>query len=353
MAINNPLPRDTRSRLADWVEVLSLVSSRGVATQADYLKLHDFLEADSHFIEVDDETGDMLETEILGEELSELSGDVLDELEYRANVLSDYYPFEVDKRDRGWRVRIAHEICDPQMSIAQSFYLFCLLICAVRDGRIECVDALKHQMSRLFQKISAEAAAELLGGEVVSFGWPRPEGTAFQPALHCVSRQLGLGDPLDKVPLWSNGQEKDAGIDVIAWREFADKRPGKLVLLGQVASGLNWTEKTVKADTPRFLSWFSRRPTEHFIPAIFIPFPQHHDCTGRDGHSFEDVANDEAWLREQEFGLVIDRMRIVGAAAKRFDVYREAGEEPVLTTVNDWIKEMLVAAKVEIDAAHP
>ena len=143
----------------------------------------------------------------------------------------------------------------------------------------------------------------------------------------------------------NNGKEKDAGIDVIAWRDFADARPGKIILFGQVASGKNWTAKSVKSDTPRFLSWFSVRPTEHFIPAIFIPFPQHHDCTGRAAAAFEAVAHDEAWQREQEFGLVIDRLRIVGAAAKRLVGQRDDSGYETLTAVGGWIDRALTVAR--------
>lgn len=67
---------------------------------------------------------------------------------------------------------------------------------------------------------------------------------------------------------------------------------------------------------PRFLRWFSKRPTEHYISAIFIPFPQHHDCADGRGVAFDNVAADEAWALEQQLGLVIDRMRIVGAASR-------------------------------------
>lgn len=132
---------------------------------------------------------------------------------------------------------------------------------------------------------------------------------------------------------------------MIAWRDFADTRPGKLVLFGQVASGNNWTAKSVKNDTPHFLSWFSEHPTKHYIPAIFIPFPQHHACTGRDNAAFETVAHAEAWLREQEFGLVIDRLRIVAAAAQRLAAVGDSPENRTLAAVNGWITDALGIAR--------
>ncbi len=190
-----------------------------------------------------------------------------------------------------------------------------------------------------FQDIAAEAAAELLGGESISFGWPRPDGATFLPALRNASARLGMGAPLTEAPLWSSGREKDAGVDIIAWRGFADGRPGKLVLFGQVATGRNWPKKSVKADMPRFLRWFSERPTEHYVPAIFIPFPQHHDCAGVRGVAFDSVAADMAWTLEQNLGLVIDRMRIVDAAAPRLAA---RGRSYIFGKLYVWIQLVLI-----------
>ena len=74
--------------------------------------------------------------------------------------------------------------------------------------------------------------------------------------------------------------------------------------------------KNVKIETSNFLNSFSQRPAEHFIPAIFIPFPQHHDCADRGDQRFETIAAAEAWFREQKFGIVIDRLRIVDRPRK-------------------------------------
>ena len=283
-----------------------------------------------------------METEILEGARQEFTDDVLEELEYRANVLDTRYPFRIEARGPDWRVLQAQGTGNAKIQAARSAYLFCLLASALRDHRIQGDDI---ALSRVFQALATEAAAGMIGGESISFGWPRPNGSKFLPALRHASARLRLGTPLPTVPIWSNGQQKDAGIDVIAWRDFADRRPGKPVLFGQVASGHNWTGKSVKNDISTFLSWFSERPTEHFVPAIFIPFPQHHDCAGRDGKEFETVAAAEAWLRERTFGLVIDRLRIVDTAAKRLVLLQKAGGENPLGMMGDWIENTLTMAR--------
>ena len=349
MPIRSPLPTDTRSKLSDWIEVNCLTSQRRTASRAELLGLFDLLsDTEAHELERDAVTGESLESEILEDQRASLADDVLDELQYRAETLQGAYPFLVQIRRQQWRLlRKETDNIPEEEHIAQECYVFCLLTSAIRDHSIQGAGSppLTRAMAIHFQAIAAEAAADVVGGESISFGFPRPAGDGFRPALNTVSQRMSLGRPLDAIPLWSNGAEKDAGIDVIAWREFCDFRPGKLVLLGQVASGHNWTAKSVKSDTPRFLSWFSERPMEHFIPAIFIPFPQHHFCLGRGDAAFETVARAQAWLREQEFGLVVDRLRIVGAAARQM-LRRPAEELPeMMDGVSGWIVDTLGVAR--------
>ena len=350
MPINSPLPTDTRSKLADWIEIAALGLPRRTATRADLLGLFDLLDdADEHTLETDEVTGEKLETEILEDDRALFVDNVLDELEFRLGALADHYPFEIQVRGQQWSITLKSAVVSNEDAAARDCYIFCLLTSAIRDQFLSGtnLDPLKQAIAFQFQAISTEAAADVVGGEAISFGWPRPCGTAFQPMLFEVSKKLRLGKPLDAVPLWSKNREKDAGVDVIAWREFVDSRPGKLVLLGQVASGNNWTEKTVTSDIPGFMSWFSEIPTHHYIPAIFIPFPQHHDCQGRDNASFDDVAHAEAWQREREFGLVVDRLRIVGAAARNL-LKTDAHRRTVLEGLNAWITQALHIARMAV-----
>ena len=285
------------------------------------LALYAAIQDSEHDLHHDEANGELLESEILEEGRGLFTQQVLEEIEYRIAVLGSDYPFELDSYGSQWRILPTPRCAAGKQVAAHCCYLFCLLASALRDNCVHGARGahLKGRMERLFQDVAVDAAAAIMNGNAVSFGWPRPEGTGFRPALADACQQLGLGEPLQDSPAWSRGQEKDAGIDVIAWREFRDRRPGKLVLLGQVASGRNWPSKSVKNDTDRFFAWFSKSPTEHFIPSIFIPFPQYHECRPHDETPFADVAEAEAWLRERSFGLVVDRLRIVEVVAARLD----------------------------------
>ena len=346
MAINPPVPKDTRSRLADWLEVEALVRKRGVAARGDVLRLYDFMSDDGHDLETDEVTGEILESEILENDRSECADEVLAEIEHRAKVLGADYPFQLSFERFQWSIRPASQVDDNRMMAARACYLFCLLTSAIRDDRIggAAIASLRRSMERYFQAVATDAAAGIIYGEAISFGSPRPGGTGFHPALKDASARMRLGRPLQRVPLWSSGKEKDAGIDVIAWQDWRDGRPSKVVMLGQVASGNNWTDKSVKNDTHRFFEWFSERPTEHFIPSIFIPFPLHHNCEPREGASFEEVAFATASHLERGFGLVVDRLRIVEAAATRLATVDSGIETSTLTLLNGWMDDALTLA---------
>ena len=318
MPIEPPLPSDTRSWLADWLEVASLIHARG-AGSADLAGLFALLQDSGHDLQLDEVTGEQLESEILEEERALFAEQVLAEIEYRAAVLGGDYPFVLESIGSQWRiVRLAGAVA-AQLGAARCCYVFCLLASALRDDCLHGARGaeLKRLMERLFQAVAVDAAAAIMHGEVISFGWPRPAGDGFRAALAALCGRLRLGVPVQDQPVWSKGQEKDAGIDVIAWREFRDRRAGKLVMLGQVASGRDWMRKSVINDTPRFFAWFSQLPMEHFIPSIFIPFPQHHECSPRTSVPFDEAAEGEAWLLERQLGLVVDRLRVVEVAASR------------------------------------
>lgn len=349
MPINSPLPNDTRSKLADWVEVSCLSSPRRSASRGNLLGILDLLgEEERGTLDFDNTTGDALEEEILENGRTAFADAVLDELQFRADTLGGNYPFELLGRGERWRLSRRQNTGTPTESAAQSCYIFCLLVCAIRDHAIHGADIapIIQTMPNHFQWLAVEAAADVVSGNAYSFGFPRPNGVTFLQALAEMTNLLRVGQPLANVPLWSNGREKDAGIDVIAWRDFPDLRAGKLILVGQVASGNDWTGKSVKRDAPSFLSeWFSPRPTEHYVPAIFIPFPQHHNCEDRNDAEFEVVAREEARHREIEFGLVIDRLRIVWAVARRVAQGDNQGRAAGVERLNLWNQQALTVAR--------
>ena len=257
-------------------------------------------------------------------------------------MLRPLYPFRLESSATNWKLSRAADDSDSSVRAGRSFYLFCLLISALRDSRIDNQDEdLTKQAERDFEHVAKAAAAGTLRGNAFAFGWPREDGSSFRAALEDVGKRLGWTPRRDN-PLWSKGREKDAGVDVIAWRDFSDRRPGYPLLLGQAASGREWEKKRIEPSG--FLNWFPECRPKNYLPALFTPFPQHHDCGGQKDCGFEDVARAEAWKREQSLGLVLDRLRIVELAVAHLGQSPNGNTRTTVQKLDDWVRRACAAA---------
>ncbi len=307
-----PNPSDTRSVLADWLELRTLMDTRGVSSRASLLNVLDILEDDAAKPDlVDAETGETLDEAILEGDRQQFVDITFEELQYRHQLLGDCYPFELDIA----RYRLIRRTDDQASQPGRVVYLFCLLASAIREHRLQPKDALAQvelEIADAFQVCACLAAGGYLNGAVSSFGFPRATGTSFVTALRETFARFGIGSVREsnEIPDGLPTSLKDGGIDVIAWRDHPDGMPGKLYLIGQCASGLRWRDKSV-VEYIRQLhgSWFTLRPAEYSTPAMFIPFPFHHDIIERNGPYLEAVKN-RFWHEEPRFGVIFDRLRI-------------------------------------------
>ena len=160
---------------------------------------------------------------------------------------------------------------------------------------------------KLFEEVCARAAAAYLGGpsEQVKwyvFGFPRrlpPKG--FRNALDSLCEQLGEGQGhrkgRPKLP-----HEKDGKLDVVAWREFHDRRQGKLITFGQCATGADWVGKMT--ELPQTVdwctTWMADRPGVWPVRSFFIP------------HRVDQVNWFDACVKG---GILLDRCRIASLAS--------------------------------------
>jgi len=312
IAINPPNPTDTRSALADWLELQTLMDPRGVSTRASLLNVMDILEDDAAEPDrVDAETGEVLDEAILEDERQQFVNVTFEELSYRQETLGDSYPFQVDAA----RYRLARQTEEAIVHPGQIVYLFCLLSSAIREHRIQPhadLTQAERNIADAFQVCACLAAGGYLNGDVSSFGFPRATGTNFLTALRQTFARFGIGTVRanDDIPDGLPTSLKDGGIDVIAWRDHPDGMPSKTYLVGQCASGTQWRDKSVLEYIKQLHgSWFTRSPAGHSTPAMFIPFPFHHDITERAGPYLEAVKN-RFWYEESRFGVIFDRLRI-------------------------------------------
>lgn len=180
-------------------------------------------------------------------------------LSHRAKACGPHgaYPFEV--RAEGLQRR------DGQSPA----YLFQLLV--------SLGSTVSHQdgttASKMFEELSAAAAGQYLGDSeaAVVFGWPRQElrpgfREAVAELVELLCEDVACADREGMSDL------KDDGLDVVAWRGFPDRKPSKLILFGQCATGQHWRKKTHEL-RPR--DWCKRNFAGTLaldpVPAFFVP----------------------------------------------------------------------------------
>jgi hypothetical protein len=314
-----PNPGDTRSAIADWLELQALLDPRRRATSATLANVLDIASDGSEEREpvYDYASEEELEGEILEEGRSDLMIAVFEELASRRHALAESYPFDVDEDSQV----LTSSNTDPTDDIGMTVYLFCLLTSSLREGTLQPpseATAALQPVPELFQICSCFAAGGFLRGDVAWFGFPRPDGSGFRDATRAVYERFGVGQVRDHehIPAGFPQHEKDGGIDIIAWRDHPDRMPGKLYMLGQCASGRNWRAKSVIGDIDSFHKlWFSFPPATHVFPAMFIPFFIHGSKGDVPGESFSVTVKDLFWRDEIRFGIVFDRCRLAHYAS--------------------------------------
>ena len=152
--------------------------------------------------------------------------------------------------------------------------MYCLFFSHINSTEVISYDPPVDNQIRDYMQICATiAAAGLVSGNAISFGFPRPDRSNFMHALRRAYSLIGEGkvraQPLAAAP----PDTKDDQIDVIAWQATPDQTPGIHYVLAQVASGSNWPIKSLKGHIEAFHKmWFEKIPPSTPRPAIFIPF---------------------------------------------------------------------------------
>ena len=246
---------------------------------------------------------------------------VQEELQRRRETIGDDYPFRIDANGR------AMQFITP-LTTTGSVYLFCLYLSQAYDRTIvskKLVPKVTNLARDLFQVCSTVAAGGYMRGPAISFGWPRPDATQFLVAVKRVYKLFGDGKPVLRPRPAAAKAVKDNGIDIIAWRRSADRLPGTHYMVGQVASGLNWSGKSVVTDRDHFhLYWFRIQPASIAQPAMFMPFALEPEDPG-DGTAYEKVLTDHMQSVTYRFGTLFYRDRIAKHLAESL-VLIDAGE---------------------------
>ena len=253
---NAPLTGQVNA-LADWVEFKVLVAEFNVYRLLDLQRLTD--EGQEW------DNPDIAEQDALNEEVYE---SVIEELTKRSKSLTTAYPFILN--DSGTELQLDIDAITEGGYV----YLYCLFFSHIKREDVLVIDPPHTNEDRDIMQICATyAAAGIVRGNSVSFGFPRPNNTGFLEALKITYKAFGEGIVHDSVPAGAPVKEKDARVDIISWENSLDGAAGKQYLLGQVATGKNWGSKSILGEIDPFHQiWFTQQPASKATASMFIPF---------------------------------------------------------------------------------
>jgi hypothetical protein len=235
--------------------------------------------------------------------------DVFIELENRATLCGDTYPFRMK---RGQRLEHKALRASDRQAVVYRFLLLCTRLNMANNRSHADLDGTK-----LFEELSAEGLREYLGSErskAMVFG--TSVGGAFAgkvEELCAATREGGSYQPVDA----SGSTANDGKLDAIAWVPFGDLNPGKLILFGQSKTGTSWQEEITRSRPLDFArKWFSR--------GCFWVEPVRALCVA-------ESVDPERWPSVCiDGGLIMDRCRLVELSCRL--------EPPLFTNILRWTK---------------
>ena len=149
----------------------------------------------------------------------------------------------------------------------------------------------------LFEELASEVARNYLGdrAESLVFG-SMSEITSFSGRVNYLCRRIQEGDGFvnrDEAPEVA----KDGRLDVVAWKDFTDEQPGKLIAFGQCKTGTSYGNALTQLQPDSFCrKWLRSFP-------ILTPLRMFFVAEARSRLRWYSAASDA--------GLLFDRCRII------------------------------------------
>jgi hypothetical protein len=317
-----------RTKIADWLELKAISSPDGRIGFGTLVSAAALIENEQEEDIADEDS-----------EVEELVLCAQGEIDRRFSNVGSDYPFRID--DKGHALRFITPV-----TATGSVYLFCLFLSHAFDRTIvpkALAPEVTNRIRDLFQACATIAAGGYIQGPAMSFGFPRPDGVEFLTALRRVYRLFGDGRPCRKPRKAAPPKVKDNGIDVIAWKRSIDNLPATHYLIGQVASGNDWVEKSVKPDREHFHDyWFVEKPGSQPEDAMFMPFGLEPE-NERQSRDYDALLKDYMQSVAYRFGNLFYRDRIAKHLAQGLKLIAE-GEKHIereadLGEVAKWVEE--------------
>lgn len=195
-------------------------------------------------------------------ELDSLSGRIIEEIQRRADLLGEHYPFSLTEGSLRY---------SPSTT---GVYEFCL---AVSTAPNLTTGALV-ELARYFEILAGDVVCHYLGegSEYIRSGAPAYPETAvirsFKSAIDYLEEKTGEWPwAPNEDAVGDLGNIKDEGMDFVVWKSL-DRRKGRLFVLGQCACGrTDWHDKTNDLDLKRIRRWVRELPPVEPLRAFATP----------------------------------------------------------------------------------
>lgn len=244
-----PSPRAYKEEKADFWEIQSLINPGIYISRANIISTlskgtdeiyHEGIESE------DDTIDDGLDA-------------VLIELDRRFSFTNQKYPFTLKRNS----IKINED--ESTLTLIYKYMLLCTRL-NMRESKIQ--NGLDG--TQLFENLSSYVANKYFGVDSKSFVFGTAEPGSFKTKTEDLIRKIGEGDSF-KNPNNNPPTANDDAIDVVVYKDFSDKRIGKLIAFCQCKTGTHWKNDMRKLNPSEFCSkWLLTTPILIPIPVVFI-----------------------------------------------------------------------------------
>ncbi|WP_409992298.1 hypothetical protein [Plasticicumulans sp.] len=252
---------------ADYLELTAFFSDQSRSFTKDLINATE-IGADDDYDSVDKEMTDR--EEILSGAVRRIDG--------RCRALGTAYPFTLDANGD------VLSYVGQDTSYGQAAYILSLVLSHLKavspilDGSLVYpTEAEIVELRKYFQYFATAALAAEVNGQAWSFGYPRLDKSNFHKKLTEIWGVFR--DGILKTSIGAPDRPQDDQIDVFAARIHPDGLPGFLLAAGQVATGNNWRDKSLRGHLQNVFHsrWFGQQPVTPMICYHIIPFARPDD----------------------------------------------------------------------------
>ena len=271
-----PSPRPPEHELADYAELVCW--QQGSLSKTELIGLLGRLDENDYSNGVPEE-----------EEVPQVVEEAYLEIERRKDACRDGYPFVIG--EHGYALRAGQKGGNHKHIIYK--YLLLATRLNMKDNPVHSdIDG-----SLLLEELAADVAQEYFGARAEKFVFGTAAETSnFEEKINALCTRMEEGVRFmnrDEAP----PNQRDGKLDVVAWKHFTDKLPGKLIAFGQCKTGTNYRDTLTQLQPDSFCrKWLHSSPALTPVRMFFVA---------------EAISRLHWYSASSDAGLLFDRCRMV------------------------------------------